>query len=73
MAGEVGFAVLAPEDLVRVEIDVVRKPHPGLAPGTDTRRRGSVGFALAPLKRFSKITERRGEGGVDVKLLPLFF
>ena len=44
VAGEVGFTVLAAEDLVRVEVDVVGEPHPCcLAGGRGDRSRGAMG------------------------------
>ena len=39
MAREMGFAVLAAEDLVRVQVDVVREPHPGRFEGGEAEER----------------------------------
>ena len=39
VAGEVGLAILAAEDLIGVEVDVVCEPHPGRL-GAEERRRG---------------------------------
>lgn len=42
MAGEMGFARLAPEDLVGVEVDVVREPHPCCLVGRERQVKGRV-------------------------------
>lgn len=42
VAGEMGLAALAAEDLVRVEVDVVCQPHPCRL-GAEERRSGWVG------------------------------